>query len=266
MAPIRQLGVSPHELDAIVAHDHWKQWCTAEPVLNEVSGLHELRTLRGEREDPLLGALVRLASRTGGDDQLAAIAVTHQLGGSIRSIATLYWRMTDEDIEEIVTATMWAEIRSFDWRRHTEHFGGSLTHSTRRAVRRLLTSGHCSHVDQMVIPVDPQTGIFDALAEHAARGTTTETNDPREELRRLLRWAVEQGHLQEDEVSLLLRLVAADRDNPTITKWMRGACSVAALAQVAAEQGVCAKSIARARNRALGRLRQVAPTYLQDVA
>lgn len=266
MVPIRQLGVSPEELDELVANDRWRQWCAAEPVLTSIAGLHELRVLRGEPEDRLLGALTRLASRSGGDDPLATIAVIHQLGGSVRSIARRFWRMTDEDIEEIVTATMWAEVRSFDWRRHTEHFGGKLTHATRRAVRRLLASGHSGYLDEAVVPVDPQTWLFEALAEQAAREVPATPTDAREELLRFLAWAVEQGHLQRDDVSLLLTLVALDRDNPGITLWMRGACSVAAVAQVAEQRGVCAKTVARARSRVLERLRQVAPAYLQEVA
>ena len=266
MAPIRQLGVSPHELDGLVAHGRWRQWCAAEPVLTEIADLHELRALRGEREDRLLGALIRLASRSGGNDPLAAIAIIHQLGGSIRSIARRFWRMTDEDIEEIVTATMWVEVRSFDWRRNTEHFGGKLTHATRRAVRRLLLSGHSGYLDEVVVPVDPQTWIFEALAEHAAREASVAPTDAREELYRFLAWAVEQGHLEREDVGLLLTLVAIDRDNPAITHWMRGTCSMAAISQVAEQRGVCTKSVARARNRVLERLREVAPAYIRDVA
>jgi hypothetical protein len=86
MAPIRHLGVSSDELDELAREGQWRQWCAAEPVLNP----------------------------------LAAIAVTHQLGGSICTIARRFWRMTNEDIEEIVTASMWAEIRSFDWRKRGE--------------------------------------------------------------------------------------------------------------------------------------------------
>lgn len=267
MPPIRQLGISPDELEELLAGGRWAEWCASEPVLNEIAGLGELRGLRGEYEDRFLGALVRLASQTGGDDPTAAIAVTHQLCGSIRSIARRFWWMTDEDIEGIVTATMWAEVRSFEWRRHTEHYGGKLTYATRRAVRRLLTTGHSGYVDGAVVPVDPQTWTFGALAEHAAReSAVAPAPDARQELSHFLTWATKQGHLHDDDVTLLLSLVAIDCDNPTITKWMRGACSVTAVAQVAEQRGVCAKSVSRARDRALERLRAVAPAYLQEVA
>jgi hypothetical protein len=267
MAPIRQLGVSPSELDDLVAEDRWRQWCVAEPVLNELAGLHELRAMRGEQEDRILGALVRLASRAGGDDRLAAVAVIHQLGGSIRTIAKRFWRMTDEDIEEIVTASMWEEVRSFDWRRRTEHFGASLTYATRRSVRRTLTSGHSRYVDGVVVPVDPQTWFFDALRERAAAlQTPADQIDSRMELERFLAWALERRHLSTDDVKLLLTLVSADRNNPEIPRWLRGACSMAAVAQVAEQRGVCAKSVTRARNRVLDQLRQVAPAYIEEVA
>jgi hypothetical protein len=266
MSPIRHLGISPEELDELVARDRWSAWCAAESVLEEVTGLTELRALRGKEEDPLLGALLRLASRWGGDDRLAAVAVTHQLGGSIRGIAKRFWRMTDEDIEGIVTASMWGEIRGFDWSKRTQHFGASLTYATRRAVRQTLASGHSGYVDGVVVPVDPQAWLFDAHAEPVALDPDVDEADSREELDRLLSWALERGHLRDDDVRLLMTLVAADRDNPTITKWLRGACSVAAVTQVAEQRGLCAKSVTRARDRVLDRLRQVAPAYIQDVA
>lgn len=266
MAPIRHLGVSPNELDDLVAGVRWRGWCGIEPVLGELVGLCEFRALRGEREDRFLGALLRLASRWGADDPVAAIAVTHQLGGSIRTIARRFWRMTDEDIEEIVTASMWAEIRGFDWRRRSQHFGASLTHATRRAVHRTLTAGHSGYIGGLVVPVDPQTWRFDSYAEQVVLAAACDDSDSREELARLLAWAKDNGHLADDDVSLLLRLVAADRDNPAITKWLRGVCSVAAVAQVAEQRGVCAKSVVRARDRVLDRLRRVAPLYIEDAA
>ena len=266
MSPIRHLGISPEELHELVAHDRWGAWCAAEPVLDRVTGLDAFHALRGEEEDPLLGALLRLASRWGADDPLAAVAITHQLGGSIRGIAKRFWRMTDEDIEGIVTASMWAEIRGFDWRKRTQHFGASLTYATRRAVRQTLTSGHSGYVNDVVVPVDPQAWLFDAHADPVDLDSDTEQADSREELRRLLSWALERGHLCEDDVRLLMTLVAVDRDNPTITKWLRGACSVAAVTQVAEQHGLCTKSVTRARDRVLDRLREVAPAYIQDVA
>ena len=266
MAPIRHLGISPQELDDLVARDRWIAWCSAEPVLGTVAGLGELRALRGEDEDPLLGALLRLASRSGADDHLAAVAVTHQLGGSIRSIAKRFWWMTDDDIEGIVAASMWAEIRDFDWTKRARHFGASLTYATQRAVRDTLASGHSGYVGGAVVQVDPQAWLFDACVQPTSLDSDADEADSTEELRSLLAWALERGHLRDEDVSLLMTLVAADRDNPAITKWLRGACSVAAVAQVAEQRGVCSKSVIRARDRVLDRLRQVAPVYLQEVA
>src|SRR3712207_8549698 len=50
--------------------------------------------------------------------------------------------------------------------------------------------------------------------------------------------------------SLLTELLDADRGNPRITKWMRGACSTLAVERAASARGVCAKSVTRARDRA----------------
>lgn len=264
MAPIRHLGLSPRELHELVARERWEEWCAAEPALNAVSGLEAIRTLRGEPEDRLLGALLRLASRSGADDLLAAIAVTHQLAGSIRSIARRFWWTTDDDIEGIVTASMWAEIREYDLRKHPRHHGAALTYATRRSVRRAMDTGHSGYRDGFVAPVDPQEWRLDAIHSYAADEPTP--LDPDEELQRLLAWALERGHIQDEDVALLHTLIASDRSNPDITKWLRGACSMAAVAEVAAQRGVCAKSVTRARDRVLDRLRQVAPSYLREVA
>jgi hypothetical protein len=89
---------------------------------------------------------------------------------------------------------------------------------------------------------------------------------PQDELQALLHWSVRSSVLEYDEVALLNELIDADRDNPHITKWMRGACSTSAVEQAALARGVCAKSVTRARDRAIAKLRQAAPNFVDEVA
>ena len=264
MPPIRQVGISPHELEELVDEDRWRQWCAAEPILREVSGLAELRCLRGEAEDRLLGALLRLAAHDGGDDQLAAITVVHQLGGAVRLLARRYWHLSDGDIEGLVVGSMWEQIRSFDCQRHTRHYGAVLVHATRRAVRAVLMPGRGGQSGGVVL-LDPQSWLFEALLDHPESGTASQLS-AHDELRRFLDWAVGTGWVAQDDAGLLMTLVLADRANPDRVKWLRGACSMAAVARVADERGVCAKSVTRARDRVLERLREAVPAYLEEVA
>ena len=87
-----------------------------------------------------------------------------------------------------------------------------------------------------------------------------------DQLEVLLKWSLGQGVLDEGDVVLLEALVNADRRNPGIPKWMRGVCSVAAVEQAASERGVSAKSVTRARDKAVAKLRRAAPTFWAEVA
>ena len=259
MAPIRYAGLSPQELDELLDEARWKRWRHAEPDLRSIDSLADLRSLRGAEEDRLLGALVRLAAQDGGDDRLAAIAIIHQLGASIRVIARRYRHLGGNDIDGVVVGAMWEKIRSFDWHCHTRHYGAALTYGARRTVRRLLlpASGR-------VVPIDPQSWVFENLAD--ASQSDEALLDSHEELTRFLDWALGCHRIGAEDVVLLRTLVAVDRADPHITKWLRGACSMAALETVAEQRGVCSKSIVRARDRALDRLRSAVPVYLDEIA
>src|SRR3954447_25976946 len=89
---------------------------------------------------------------------------------------------------------------------------------------------------------------------------------PQDQLQVLLLWSVRKGVLEDDEVALLESLVEADRANPLITNWMRGACSMSAAERAASARGISAKSVTRARDRAIAKLRQAAPIFLDEVA
>ncbi len=82
MGPLDHLDVSVEELGELVDGEVWRRWVDAEPLLDALASLTDLRKLRGQRADQLLGALVRLAARDGGDDELACKAVAHQWPGT----------------------------------------------------------------------------------------------------------------------------------------------------------------------------------------
>ena len=267
MPSIRHAGITPRELDELVDAERWRQWCYAEPDLAAFDALATIRALRGEAEDKALGALLRLAAKDGGDDQLAAVAVLHQLGGSVRIIARHFWHAADGEAEGIVTGAMWEQIRAYDWRARTRRHAAAIHHATRKSVRSVLLRDDSRWQSRGVIPLNPQSWFFEAVMERPEAAVERVANlGAADQLEILLSWSLRQGVLDEDDVALLEALVEADRSNPTITKWMRGVCSVAAVERAASERGVCAKSVTRARDRVIGKLRQAAPVFLSEVA
>jgi hypothetical protein len=267
MPSITQAGVTPRELDSLVDGECWHAWCHARPELAAFDSLATIRRLRGTAEDQALGPLLWLAASDGGDDQLAAVAVLHQLGGSVRVIARHFWHAAGGEAEGIVAGAMWEQIRAYDWRERTGRHAAVIHHATRKSVRSVLLRDDSRWQSRGVVPLDPQSWFFEAALDGPGRGDEGLCSlGPEDELQVLLVWSLRQGVLEEGEVVLLESLIEADRANPRITKWMRGACSVSAVERAAAARGVCAKSVTRARDRAIGKLREAAPTFLDEVA
>jgi hypothetical protein len=117
-----------------------------------------------------------------------------------------------------------------------------------------------------VFSMDPHSWVFEVMTAEPV-GVKEELGSDHE-LADLLTWAVRAGVVGRDEARLLVELVAADRENASFAspQWNRGACSVAAAAEVARQRGVCRKTIFRARDSAISRLREAAPRYLAEVA
>lgn len=266
MPSITQAGITPRELDDLVDAERWAAWCRARPELEAFDSLATIRRLRGAAEDQALGALLWLGAADGGDDQLAAVAVLHQLGASIRIIARHFWYAADGEADGIVAGAMWEQIRAYDWRERTGRHAQAIHHATRKSVRSVLLRDDSRWQSRGVIPFSPQSWVFEAVT--CARENECELMDlgAQDQVDILLRWSVRRGVLDDAEVALLGELMDADRANPRITKWMRGACSVAAVERAAGARGVCAKSVVRARDRAIAKLRQAAPNFLDEVA
>jgi hypothetical protein len=266
MPSITQAGVTPRELDSLVDGELWRAWCRARPELAAFESLATVRRLRGTAEDQALGDLLWLAATDGGDDELAAVAVLHQLGGSVRVIARHFWHAAEGEAEGIVAGAMWEQIRAYDWRERTRRHAQAIHHATRKSVRSVLLRDDSRWQSRGVIPLSPQSWVFEAVT--CARDDECGLMDlgAPDQVDILLRWSVRRGVLDDADVVLLGELMDADRANPRITNWMRGACSVSAIERAAGARGVCAKSVVRARDRAIAKLRQAAPIFMDEVA
>ena len=241
-------------------------WCRVAPDLAAFGSLRAIRVLRGEAEDQALGALLRLAAKDGGDDELAAVAVLHQVGGSVRTIARHFWHVAGGEAEGIVTGAMWEQIRAYDWHGRTRHHAAALHHATRKSVRSVLLRDDSRWQTRGVIPINPQSWLFEVVMEQPDVGVSVSDLGSGDQLEILLSWATGRGVVDEEDAALLEALLEADRRNPTIPKWRRGACSMSAVEQMASERGVCTKSVIRARDRVIAKLREAAPAFLEEVA
>ena len=204
MALIRQVGITPQELDELVDEERWRQWCLTEPDLARIGSLQAVRELRGEAEDQALGALLRLAAADGHDDQLAAVAVLHQLGGSVRTIARHFWHLAGGDVEGIVVGAIWEQIRSYDWRSRRRYHASAIHHGTRKAVRAALMPDTSRTLGRRVVLLNPQSWAFEALAEHdETSGMSLDAFDSRDQLAIFLHWAIGQGVVDDEEIGEL---------------------------------------------------------------
>lgn len=259
-----QVGITPAELDTLVSGEVWIRWCGAEPDLARVGSLAEIDALRGAATDGPLGALVRLAARDGGDDELAAIAVVHQLGGGVQELIRQFRNLT-ADVDAVVIGALWERIRTFPWRSRTRSYAASLIYDTRTDVVAFLLPGRTRWGAEPVVFVDPQSWVWEVFA-----GTQPQQDryDGAAELMGLLGWAVKSQIVTGEDARLLVELVAADREKSdgAPTRRTRGACSVSAVEKVAGRRGICTRTVFRRRDHVVARLREVSPRYLVEAA
>ena len=118
----------------------WPRWCRNTPALAVVEDLSDLRawtrTQQTSTVDELLHPLTVLASPRGDDDLAAVGAVAWALlPAAIRLAASL--GDLSPDIDEMVAAQLWLEIRTFPWETRSAVSAG-LRAKTRAAVLRDL--------------------------------------------------------------------------------------------------------------------------------
>ena len=268
-AAVLAAGMTPEELAQLVTGRVWASWVAVEPDLATVGSLAELDAKRGLASDPALGALVRLAAADGPYDQLAAIAVVHQLGGGLRRLCSRLRDLSD-DIEAIAVGELWRQIRTFPWQRRTRAYAANLLLDTRAAVLRELQPDRSQDGQRRVVSVDCTSGHLDAIAAaNSVEGEPgAELTDSSHEFVEVVRWARARRAISRADVELLIELLeagyqVADSHPAPLRK---GASSHAAVVRVASARGVSTKTIVRHRNRILDALRQQAQRYLAEVA
>lgn len=242
--------------DRLDFHDTATRWAETEPILAQLTSIAELGRLLAphsgvdqERADALLGALVRIGCRAGGDDSDAVLVLLHLLAPGLYTAAGRLADL-DPDVLSLLVNEMAAQIRAWPLRR-TRAFAANLLRDTQLACWRELrphrTRTYRDGGDVLINPLD-EAEVRDWLDQPVpgpGEGATADLAD-------VLAWARRTELVSVDDLALLVTL---ERQHGYGTATRR---------RVAAAFGITERTLRRRRNRALAALRTAAATYLTD--
>ena len=233
------------------------RWASIEPDLNDLANVDDLIAAwrDADRSNQVLLALIRLAAADLKRDDDALLVLLHLLSG-------VAWRLVGQlgdlnaDITAVVLAELTCQIRSYRWRCWRGSVTATLERQTRRAVLDDLLLRDRHHVEYREVRLhylDP-AGRRRRSPYRADR--TVPAGDAQEDidLVDMLLWAAGRGVPVED----LELLLASERT--------RGTFGSRADERFATDRGMTRRTLLRRRVRALEALRELAPTYLADVA
>lgn len=222
------------------ARESWAQWTEREPRL-EVVGFDELRQWLVESPpaevDEVLHALATLAASDGGDDIAAAAALAWVLLPGACALTRKLRHLQGGDIQLLVAAQLWIEVRSFEWRR-LRKVAANVLHNTRTGCLRVAgTASQTRRTDRtwsVAHVIDPNSFFWVHLAagersritvgdQGSARSgqigddvpslwpthlaTTSPERLSHQEVAAVLSWACDNEVISESERELLLCLV-----------------------------------------------------------
>lgn len=284
------------------AAQRWPTWMIDHPPLRVVDDFADLRGwLRGADRhdaDAALLPLAMLASSDGGDDVAAAAALAKCL---LPGVCTEAGRLSDMlargqivgalsgscsgQVNELVAAQLWIEVRSFPWRRLTK-VAANIVVNTRMAVLRELgdnaqvwrtdrTWANTSLLDDLSAadPDTPSTGpatdpAFGRGLAAPARAdlfgdpaALLDHQSPLDELLELLEWACDHEVISAEDRSLLLCLVeeAAQVETRRLRRGRGGLAGNELSARVAPRVGVSEATVRRRTSKSIRALAAAAP-------
>lgn len=268
MSVAEHLGVDKIDGPALrAARACWKEWTSVEHDLGVVDELVELPAWTVEhhdRSDAVLRALARLGSVHLAGEARAATALAWMLvPGASRLAAELMTRSPEVDV--LVASHLWTQCREFD-PRASAAVAGQILRQTRRGVQAELCIGEgWRRSDRTwsqsvaIGPSSPEWDLVEATRRAMSLSAESEQWADLMDLLELLRRLRKSGVLTSEDQRLLVELsVAADdlelagirsRDSGT-----GGLSSMAVLAVVATDRGVCERTIARQLRRCLDRI------------
>jgi hypothetical protein len=174
-------------------------WARREPALAGWGDLAALRAATEDRTDParsdaILAALVRLAARDGGDDQLATRALLQLLlCGAVRLARRITAAVGDPvEAEANVLGELAALIRTYPWRRRPRHVAANLLLDCQQKLARAARRSR----GEVPVGLDPVDNAVSAPAAERALSEHAEVID-------LFLWARREGVLSAEEALLL---------------------------------------------------------------
>ena len=215
MSVADQLGLRDETSELLaLADQRWGLWATAYPALAQCCGVAEMRSwLPGASQvdaDEALHALATLAATDGGDDIAAAAALAWALMPGACTLANRLQNLT-WNIDAVVAAQLWVEIRTIAWRRRRKVAANVLMNTRTGVLRECEAKSQLARTDptwSRTSPVDPYNSFWAGYAStHSNRPIS-----PGQELRTLLRWGIKNKVITDGDRALLLCLVeVADR-------------------------------------------------------
>ena len=260
MGVAEQLGLGQGLKSEVLveAAGRWPRWTREVPILGQVDGLSTLpgwlcAAAPAAADEVLLG-LVRAGSPSGLDEVAASGVVAWALVPGACLLAGRL-RPLSVEVDALVAAQLWLEVRSFEWWR-LRKVAANVLARTRCGV--LAECGVASQV-RRTDPTWASTSLWDPLSAGWFRhlqGVPGRAEDSASELRGLMADAVELGLLSGLERPVLERLLAhADELGGTRAGRGRGGLLADRLVAVVADEvGVSPATVRRRTRRVVERL------------
>lgn len=230
----------------------WTAWVKQHSELAPIADLAELpgwlRTASHRDRDLVLRVLARKGSTLGEDEPLAAAVLTWvMLPGASVLAARLRW--LSPDIDHVVAAQLWLEVRALRWRTTWKVAATVLLNTRKGVLADLGARGHTDPAWEHCVVVDPTSPAWLDLADD------TPTEDPATELAQLLDQARRDEVITDHERALLVRLAdLADSGSRPRCGTKAGIISAASTTVVAAELGTSPRTIRRHTQRTVAAL------------
>ena len=225
-------------------------WAAADPALTGMTRVDDItrELARGAdrgRADEVMGGLVRLAARDGGDDADAVLLLLHLLSDGVLALAR---RMPGPaDVTTVVVAELTCQIRSFPWRRRTRAYAANLLLDTKHVVWREGAHHRAGNPEELTAPHCFDEHDQQILGNGADTGAAVDDGDL--DLIDVLMWAARTGVAPPTDLVMLLLSERAPAGPHRHA--------------VAREFGVHERALRRRRSRTLAVLQAASDRYLR---
>jgi hypothetical protein len=243
-------GSWPDLLARLDAAGTVRGWAAADPALTGLTRVDDITgvLVKGadrHRADQVMGALVRLAARDGGDDADAVLLLLHLLSDGVLALGR---RMPGPaDVTALIVAELTCQIRSFPWRRRTRAYAANLLLDTKHVLWRESAQHRAGNPEELTAPHCLDGHDRQIRGPGAVTGAAVDDDDL--DLIDVLMWAARTGVAPPtDLVMLLLSERAPAGPHRHAVAW---------------EFGVHERALRRRRSRTLAVLRAASDRYLQ---